>query len=131
MFSTVHAPVLPNGVGSRSINAENPTGAPGESARAASALGPGRKGRLPPVAPGETLTLADIDGPGMIRHIWMTVPDRTAAGPWVLRDLVLRTYWDDDETPRSRCRSATSSATGSARARSSPRTRSWSHRPAA
>ncbi|GAB2553329.1 glycoside hydrolase family 172 protein [Kribbella endophytica] len=85
---------------SRSINAENPTGAPGRAAMTASALGPSRKGR-PAISlePGETATLADIDGPGTIRHIWMTVPDKTAAGPWVLRDLVLRIFWDDDEAP--------------------------------
>lgn len=85
---------------SRSINAENPTGAPGRAATTASALGPSRKGR-PAIAlePGRSETLADIEGPGVIRHIWMTVPDRTEAGPWVLRDLVLRMWWDDDEQP--------------------------------
>ncbi|MFF0341539.1 glycoside hydrolase family 172 protein [Kribbella sp. NPDC004875] len=85
---------------SRSINAENPTGAPGRAATTASALGPSRKGR-PAIGldPGEATTLADINGPGTIRHLWMTVPDKTAAGPWVLRDLVLRMWWDDDEYP--------------------------------
>ena len=85
---------------SRSINAENPTGAPGQAAMTASALGPSRKGR-PAISleSGETATLADITGPGTIRHLWMTVPDKTAAGPWVLRDLVLRMWWDDDEQP--------------------------------
>jgi hypothetical protein len=81
---------------SRSINAENPTGEPGRAAMAASALGPSRKGRPAiKLESGESATLADITGPGMIQHIWMTVPDRTAAGPWVLRDLVLRIWWDD------------------------------------
>ncbi|GAA0598662.1 DUF2961 domain-containing protein [Kribbella sandramycini] len=85
---------------SRSINAENPTGAPGMAARTASALGPSRKGR-PAIGlePGETAVLAEIDGSGVIRHIWMTVPSGTAAGPWVLRDLVLRMWWDDAEQP--------------------------------
>jgi hypothetical protein len=85
---------------SRSINAENPTGAPGQAATAASALGPSRKGR-PAISldSGETATLADIDGPGVIRHIWMTVPDATSAGPWVLRDLVLRIWWDGEDEP--------------------------------
>jgi hypothetical protein len=85
---------------SRSINAENPTGAPGAAARTASALGPGRKGRaFLPLPAGESLTLADIEGPGTIRHIWITVPDTTDAGPFVLTDLVLRMYWDDEERP--------------------------------
>ena len=50
----------------------------GQAATAASALGPSRKGR-PAISlePGETATLADIDGPGVIRHIWMTVADKT------------------------------------------------------
>ncbi|MBA8794257.1 hypothetical protein FHX74_001876 [Friedmanniella endophytica] len=90
----------PRGVRSRSYNAENPDGAPGSAARAASPLGPGRKGR-PAVGlgSGETLTLAELDGPGVVRHLWLTVPDVTAAGPWVLRDLVLRAYWDGALTP--------------------------------
>jgi len=92
-------PAAPS-VRSRSINAENPTGAPGAAAATASALGPGRKGTaFLPIGPGETLTLAEIEGPGVIRHLWITVPDRTDAGPYVLRDLVLRMYWDGSELP--------------------------------
>ncbi|MBF4563997.1 glycoside hydrolase family 172 protein [Plantibacter sp. VKM Ac-2876] len=90
----------PTGVRSRSINAENPTGEPGQAAQAASALGVGRKGR-PAISlvAGATATLAEIDGPGVIRHIWMTVPDATSAGPWVLRDLVLRITWERAGSP--------------------------------
>lgn len=47
----------------------------------------------------ETLTMAEIEGPGVIRHIWVTVPDQTEAGPFVLRDLVLRMWWDEDVEP--------------------------------
>jgi hypothetical protein len=90
----------PSGVSSRSINAENPTGEPGAAASAASNLGPGRKGSAYlPLSAGGSLTLADITGPGVIRHIWITVPDRTDSGPFVLRDLVLRMYWDDETEP--------------------------------
>jgi hypothetical protein len=85
---------------SRSITAENPDGEPGAGGQAASNLGPGRKGRpcidLPA---GETVTLADVDGPGEIRHVWMTVPERTDGGEHVLRDLVLRGYWDGESDP--------------------------------
>jgi hypothetical protein len=35
----------------------------------------------------------------VIRHIWITVPDSTPAGPFVLRDLVLRMYWDGAANP--------------------------------
>jgi hypothetical protein len=88
------------GVRSHSINAENPTGASGSAARAASHLGPGRKGSAYLQLPaGHTLTLADIEGPGVIRHIWVTVADRTESGPFVLRDLLLRAYWDGAEAP--------------------------------
>lgn len=88
------------GVRSHSINAENPTGAPGKAAHASSALGAGRKGcAFRPLPAGRTLTLAEIDGPGIIRHIWLTVADRTEAGPFVLRDLILRAYWDDNPHP--------------------------------
>ena len=67
--------LLDPGLISRSISFENPTGEPGEGGKAASDLGPGRKGaaaRTP--KPGETVQLADIQGPGTIRHIWMTTP---------------------------------------------------------
>jgi len=88
------------GVRSRSINAENPTGAAGGAGRAASALGPGRKGAAFLELPaGQTLTLAQIPGAGVIRHIWITVADRTEGGPFVLRDLVLRAFWDGSDSP--------------------------------
>jgi hypothetical protein len=87
-------------VTSRSITAENPTGQKGAGGRAASNLGPGRKGRpCVPVEAGETITLADIGGNGRITRLWLTVPDQTEAGPFVLRDLVLRAYWDDAAAP--------------------------------
>ena len=88
------------GVVSRAITAENPDGAPNAGGTAASPLGPGRKGRaFLPLPAGGTLTLADIDGPGVIRHIWITVPDQTPDGPYVLRDLVLTVHWDHDPQP--------------------------------
>jgi hypothetical protein len=43
------------------------------------------------------VTLAEIDGPGALQHLWMTVH------PSVWRKLVLRFYWDHEETPSSRC----------------------------
>lgn len=87
---------------SRAVNAENPTGEKGRGGMAQSVLGPSRKGSpcLKDIAPGETVTLADVAGPGVITHIWMTVDAKTSdADCFVLRDLVLRMYWDDEETP--------------------------------
>lgn len=40
-----------------------------------------------------TTTLMDVDGPGVIQHIWFTVDSK------YYRDLILRMYWDDEETP--------------------------------
>ena len=87
---------------SRAINAENPTGEKGKGGRAISPLGPSRKGSpcLKDIPSGETVTLAEIDGPGIIQHIWITVDNKTSdADCFVLRDLVIRMYWDGEETP--------------------------------
>jgi Protein of unknown function (DUF2961) len=90
---------------SRSITAENPTGAPGAGglatdgfgAHAARDLGPGWKispaVRLPA---GALFPLADIAGPGAVRHLWLTSTVDT-------RLLVLRFYWDDQEQPSVEC----------------------------
>lgn len=82
---------------SRSVNAENPTGEKGKGGMAPSNLGPSRKGSpcLRNLASGSVTTLADIKGPGVINHIWITVADQTEKDYYVLRDLVLRMYWDD------------------------------------
>jgi len=87
---------LDQGLQSRSISFENPTGAPGAGAQAASPLGVGRKGapaRL--IEAGETVQLCDIEGMGTIRHIWMT----TLNLPLLLRSAVIRAYWEDQEHP--------------------------------
>jgi len=85
---------------SRSISFENPTGAPGEGGKAASNLGPGRKGSPRRVLkPGETVQLCDIQGPGTIRHIWLT----TAREPAPLRSMIIRAWWDDQKHPSIEC----------------------------
>ncbi len=87
---------------SRAINAENPKGEKGKGGMSASSLGPSRKGSpcLRGIEPGTTVTLAEINGCGIIHHIWMTVDNKTSdADCFVLRDLVLRMYWDDEKTP--------------------------------
>ncbi|OZG60935.1 hypothetical protein BLEM_1655 [Bifidobacterium lemurum] len=91
---------------SRAINAENPHGKPGQAAMTPSILGPSRKGSpaLRNIAPGTTVTLADISGSGEISHIWFTLDERTTdADCFVLRDLVLRMYWDDETEPSVEC----------------------------
>src|SRR5579875_3806131 len=48
------------------------------------------------IAPGATLTVLDADGPGTISHIWFTIADRE---PYHLKRIVLRMYWDGEQTP--------------------------------
>ncbi len=96
-YDLIHKPYeLNNGLVSRSISFENPTGAPGEGGKTSSHLGVGRKG-MPQksIKPGETVQLCDIKGPGVIRHIWIT----TNNTPVNLRSNVIRVWWDDQEHP--------------------------------
>ncbi len=85
---------------SRSISAENPTGERGKGGMASGELGQGRKGKAYlNLEPHSETVLADIKGCGIINHIWITVQDSTDDGEYVLRDLVLRMYWDGSAFP--------------------------------
>jgi len=86
----------------RSISAENFTGEKGQAAMATEGTGAtaarelGQGWKVSPsihIEPRQTVTLAQIEGPGAIQHIWNTVDPRR----W--RQLVLRCYWDGEETP--------------------------------
>lgn len=92
--------LLQNGK-SRAITAENPNGEKGKGGMAESKLGPSRKGRpCIDLKSGTSETIAEIHGSGIVRHIWITVPDRTSdAERFILRDLVLKIYWDNEEIP--------------------------------
>ena len=99
-FGLGSIPLLSNAT-TRSISAENPTGAVAGGAREApgpdhwsSHLGQGWKVRpCITLEPGTTTTLADIQGPGTIQHIWITV------APEAYRSCILRMYWDAEENP--------------------------------
>ena len=91
-----------SGAQTRSISAENFSGAKGEGGKATEGTGavPARElGQGWKVSPSiniggrETVTLAGITGPGALQHIWLTV----APEHW--RQLVLRVYWDDEKAP--------------------------------
>ena len=85
---------------SRAVSPENPTGEKGKACMEASALGPSRKGRGSIKLPmGEETVIADIKGPGIIRHMWMTIRENTEKGSFVMRDVVMRIYWDGSKTP--------------------------------
>jgi hypothetical protein len=86
----------------RSISAENFTGAKGQAGKATSGAGAdaarelGQGWKISPCIsiPGKsTVTLADVAGPGAIQHIWIT------CHPDFWRRLVLRAYWDGEDTP--------------------------------
>lgn len=90
----------------RSISAENFTGAKGEGGKATEgtglchAEGLGRGWKISPsveIKPGECFTMADIEGAGAIQQIWLT-PLRI---PW--RFAILRIYWDGQEQPSVEC----------------------------
>lgn len=49
-----------------------------------------------PIVPGETRELASIKGAGAITHIWVTIASHD---PNHLKNLVLRMYWDGEQTP--------------------------------
>ena len=64
--------------------------------RASSADATGANADRRELAPGKTLTVLDTDGPGTISHLWFTIasPER-----YHLKRIVMRIYWDDEETP--------------------------------
>src|SRR5918997_1507154 len=52
------------------------------------------------IQPGETAMLADIDGAGSVSHIWVTIASaQKPAEENYLRKLVLRAFWDGEESP--------------------------------
>lgn len=75
---------------SKSITAENPKGEKGGLKR--------EKGVpcLKNIEPQKIITLADIKGNGIIRHIWLTFPNRS---PINLRSYIVRIYWDNSNYP--------------------------------
>lgn len=86
----------------RSISAENFTGEKGKGGMATEGTGQGPArdlGQGWKISPSisipaqSTFTLAEIEGPGAIQHIWMTCH----SNHW--RSLVLRFYWDSEESP--------------------------------
>jgi hypothetical protein len=89
-----------NGLTSRSTSFENQAGEQGAGGKAASKLGPGRKGAPSrDIQPGETVQLCDLTGPGTIRHFWMT----TVQDPVVQRSCVLRAWWENQDHPSIEC----------------------------
>jgi hypothetical protein len=86
----------------RSISAENFRGEKGQAGMATDGTGAvaarelGQGWKVSPsihIAGKATVTLADIAGPGAIQQIWLTVH------PEQWRRLVLRCYWDGEESP--------------------------------
>jgi hypothetical protein len=91
------APYVFSSLQSRAVSQENPTGAKGMNGHY-QGNGDGHKNQpaFRDVAAGETKTLCDIKGSGMIRHLWITLSDRS---PEALRNTILRIYWDNSPYP--------------------------------
>ena len=51
------------------------------------------------IAPGQTRILADIEGPGCICHLWFTMMNKPQDEKYLLRRVILRMYWDGEQTP--------------------------------
>jgi hypothetical protein len=87
-------PIIPDGVVSRAITWENRSGEPGAGGKERD----GRKGSpcIRDLKNGETATLMDVQGCGVVRHIWITINDRS---PEALRNMILRMYWDKSAVP--------------------------------
>lgn len=56
----------------------------------------GRNDDFVTVAPGETVVLGEAEGPGQVTHLWCTL---LAPDPWWGRTLVLRAWWDGEQSP--------------------------------
>lgn len=90
---------------SRSISAENTSGMPGKGGMVENHLGVGRKGAPNyTIQPGETYQMCNVEGPGTIRHIWITGRWKGNSGHEpLLRQLVVRAFWDDQQHPSIEC----------------------------
>jgi hypothetical protein len=84
MTSLMGLAKLGKGVRSRRASSYDPTGGNSDAI---------------PLKAGETVTLAEMNGAGAVRHIWMTTTEQNHN----LRGLVLRMYWDGEETPSVQC----------------------------
>jgi len=87
---------------SRSISAENFTGEKGKGGMATEGTGAfaarelGQSWKVSPsviIKGNSTFTVAKINGPGIINHLWLT------SFPATWRYLILRIYWDEENTP--------------------------------
>ncbi|HVU28111.1 MAG TPA: glycoside hydrolase family 172 protein [Verrucomicrobiae bacterium] len=90
---------------SRSISAENFTGAKGQGGMAIHGISQfaaaelGQTWKVSPavgIGPHSTFDLADISGPGCINHIWMT-----PSGDWSA--IMIRIYWDGETNAAVEC----------------------------
>jgi hypothetical protein len=87
------ASVIPDGIESRAVTFENPSGARGAGGTAHG----GRKGApWRRIEPNERVVLADIEGPGCLRHWWLTFP---LAPPERMRALYLEVFYDGANDP--------------------------------
>lgn len=58
-----------------------------------------REGDAWHIQPGEEKVLAEIQGPAILENMWFTCGDLNSPNSSYLRDLILRIYWDGEESP--------------------------------
>jgi hypothetical protein len=52
------------------------------------------------IRPGETVTIAETTGAGIVTHVWCTI---SCESRHYLRKIVLRAYWDGEDSPSVEC----------------------------
>src|ERR1039457_3190933 len=84
---------VPIGVQTRWASMENPDSKKGGGGM----VGFGRKGSACKLMEaGESLVMAHGDGAGIVRRMWVTIPDRI---PELMRGMIIRMYWDGESKP--------------------------------
>lgn len=49
--------------------------------------------------PGESHNMLDVEGAGVVTHVWVTIAAAGAKDELFLRNLILRMYWDGEQSP--------------------------------
>jgi hypothetical protein len=84
----------PDGIATRWISFENPTGQKGRAAKE----NRGAKGHACDILPANgSVMLMDYSGSGVVRSIWLTISEY--ANPAMLRLIRIEMYWDGSSTP--------------------------------
>jgi hypothetical protein len=78
-----------------------------EETRQLTTFDPGRKSKTIPIPRGHRVTIGNVRGQGYIAQLWLTVPgwfwqywdSNAPVSQTILKTLILRIYWDDEDIP--------------------------------